>query len=175
MRNLSLDIYYLILRYKGLNYNNNNKTPGRTKDLGTVVVQGNTTAVFTKEAYNFGLLVNVRPNFAKNGFLALKEISWVGNVEKINLHLRLNGWFAPHFVCLTTDFQDQLLYLKQNYDLTFFFCIRLKRESQTGGQILFKNWSRQLNRKFNWLIFLEIFSGFKRKTRWKFRTTICDR
>jgi len=58
-----------------------------------------------REAFIY-LLVNVRPNFAKNGFLALKEIPWIGDVEEINLHLGLDGRLAPHFVRLASNFQD---------------------------------------------------------------------
>lgn len=63
----------------------------------------------------------------------MKEIPRVGDVEKINLHLRLDGWLAPHFVRLATNFQDQLLLIifkkAYNHDDDNFIIAYEKRES----------------------------------------------
>lgn len=62
-----------------------------------------------ERVFNANLPVDIRTNFSEDGFLALKKIPWICDVEKVNLHLRFNRRFAPHFVSFASDFQDQLL------------------------------------------------------------------
>lgn len=79
--------------------------PQQQQLFGSVRTMGINNNCNKKERLIY-LLVNVRPNFAKNGFLALKEIPRIGDVEEINLQLGFDGRLAPHFVRFASNFQD---------------------------------------------------------------------
>lgn len=55
------------------------------------------------------LPVDIGSDFAESRFLALKKFSGIGQIEKIDLHLGLDGRFSPHFVRLSANLQHQFL------------------------------------------------------------------